>query len=161
MNYQPTQPPYARITVLALFLAAIAQLLLVPPAWKVWPFTSPTLEPISLNSPIPAPTPHVKPLTEQESICGMWLSETSRKQYNFVCQGQNLFEIYEVGDQGLNKNGSGKIFEGGDVEADILSLTKNRKAHLKLRLSNDGRKMEGSWRGDDPRESGQLTFHRT
>jgi hypothetical protein len=39
-------------------------------------------------------------------------------------------------------------------------LTKNRMAYLKLRLSTDGQKMEGSWHGDDPRETGLLTFHK-
>ncbi len=158
MNGQ--QPPdditknkkYALAILLVAIISAISQTLVVPPAWKLWPAE----EPRAQTSPTPAATP----IQNRPNVCGIWVSSTSQKRYDFVCQGGDSFEIYEVSDQGINKNGSGKLTEGSKVEAEILSTPKNRKARLKLMLSTDGRRMEGSWKGDDPRESGQLMFHR-
>jgi hypothetical protein len=90
----------------------------------------------------------------------MWLSETSGKQYNFVCTPQGSFEMYEISDQGQRDVGSGIVAGDGNLDADLHVLTKNKWVHLKLRLSEDGRKMEGSFRGSDPREAGGLTFHK-
>jgi len=90
----------------------------------------------------------------------MWLSETSHKQYNFACKGHDSFEIYEISDQGLTKVGTGKIIDDGNLEADFHVLKKKRWAHLQLKLSPDGQKMEGPYHGSDSGEHGWLTFHR-
>lgn len=100
-------------------------------------------------------------VSRQKQVCGEWLSATSRKLYNFICRGQDSFDIYEISDRGQNKYGTGKITEGGSIEAEILVLPMNRKAYLKLTPSADGRKLEGPWHGDDPRESGLLIFYKT
>jgi hypothetical protein len=145
---------YALAMLLAALVAAAGQVAGVPPAWlNLWA----QQETIAKTSATPAPT--ATPPPSQPSVCGTWASETSPRRYNFVCQGQGSFEIYELGDTGPNKTGSGVLTEDG-VEADILSVPKNRKAHFKLRLSADGRKMEGTWKGKDPRESGQVMFRR-
>lgn len=135
---------YALVMLLTAVIGALAQVVVVPPAWNWWPYKQRKEQPPVI----------------QRTVCGTWVSETSRKRYDFVCQGQGFFEIYEVSDKGLNKNGSGKLIEGDNVEVELLSMPKNRRAHLKLKLSSDGLRMEGSWRGDDPREYGQLLFHR-
>ncbi len=169
MSSQPPQPPqfdwsktkfYTGVALITMLLGIGIQASLVPTAW--WPilFPAPTERPGPQSSPVPVTISSANPLVRQQNVCGVWLSETSRKRYNFICQAQDSFEIYEISDQGLNKNGSGKLTEDGNIEAEFLSLPKNRRAHLKLRLSADGRKMEGSWQGDDPRESGRLLFHR-
>jgi hypothetical protein len=136
-------------------LTMLTGMALVPPAW--WPIL---FSPHTQNPPPPPPNLPINVLEPRQNVCGEWLSATSRKQYNFVCQDKDSFEIYETGNQGLNKTGSGKVSAGGDVSADLFSSPKNRRAHLRLRLSPDGRTMDGSWQGEDPRESGQLIFHR-
>lgn len=149
MNLQPLKNGmsrrtlYASVMLLTAVIGMLAQVIVVPPAWKWWPYTEVKEQP-TLN---------------QRNVCGTWVSATSRKRYDFVCLGQGSFEIYEVSDQGLSKNGSGKLIED-NVEAELLSMPKSRRAHLRLKLSADGLRMEGSWQGDDPRESGQLMFHR-
>jgi hypothetical protein len=135
-------------------------------AWRLAQAVGLHAGPIVQYSPAPTATPSSVPTTSatlvarQQNICGVWLSATSRKKYNFVCQGEGLFEIYEVGESGASKTGTGKIASDGSVEAALLSLAKNRRAQLKLTLSDDGRRLEGSWRGEDPRESGRLMFNK-
>jgi hypothetical protein len=180
----PSKPPtditkhkvYALAILLATIIAAIAQVLVVPPTFVPWwttkssnkesigkdqsqaepsPSTPPTVPP-----PVAESSPPITPSVTPQDICCVWFSETSRKKYNFVCKGQNSFDIYEVRDQLLTITGSGKIVDDGSIKADILSMAKNRTAHLTLRLSSDRRKIEGSWHGDDPRESGRVVFHK-
>lgn len=166
MNSQPSvdslsgKKLYALVMLLTALVGALAQVVVVPPAWGWWPYEGLKTQTSATPAPIPKPAPKTEPLQSQPNVCGTWASATSRKRYDFVCQGQGSFEIYEVSDKGLSKNGSGRLTEEGNVEADILSMPKNRKAHLRLKLSADGRRMEGPWWGDDPRESGQLTFYR-
>lgn len=122
-------------------------------------------EPPSIGSASPISNPPATPLpatpsVDQPNICGVWLSETSHKQYNFVCKEHDSVEIYEIGNQGLTRVGAGKISGDGNLEADFHVLTKDRWAHLQLKLSPDGQTMEGSYQGRDQRESGRLTFHR-
>lgn len=167
MNSQPptdnlsSKKLYAIVMLLTALIGTLAQVVVVPPTWNWWPY-----EGSKVQTPPPPvltddrSTPRKDPLQSQPNVCGTWVSATSGKQYDFVCQGQGSFEIYEVSDKGLSKNGSGRLTEEGNVEADLLSVPKNRRARLRLRLSADGRRMEGSWQGEDPRESGQLTFHR-
>lgn len=149
-----------KLCAVVAILTLVAYLAMVPPAW--WPILFPLRpeSPVTQNTTTPVVSHPVAAAEVRQSVCGEWLSSTSRKQYNFVCQGKDSFEIYEVGAQGLNKTGSGKLSPGGDIDADILSTPKNRRAHLRLRLSPDGRTMDGSWQGEDLRESGQLMFHR-
>lgn len=169
MNQQLRQHPqgewtkkkfYALILLLAVLIGALAQALVVPPDWKSLSVGSPAQEPAVHNSGSPVGTPSSAPVVGQLDVCGVWLSETSGKRYNFICKGQDAFEIYEVSAQGVAKNGAGTLTQENTVEASLLSLPKNRMAYLKLRLSADGRSMEGAWRGDDPREAGQLIFYR-
>ncbi|HEY9405716.1 MAG TPA: hypothetical protein VIQ24_23905 [Pyrinomonadaceae bacterium] len=148
---------YAIAMLLAALIGTLAQVVVIPPTWKSWPYEEPKPQPSV--TPVPTPT-KAETFQSQINVCGTWLSMTSQKRYDFVCQGQGAFEIYEVSDKGLSKNGSGKLTEEGNVEADLLSMPKNRRAHLRLKLSADGRRMEGTWQGEDPRESGQLMFHR-
>jgi hypothetical protein len=170
---QPTEDwtkgkKYAVITLVVAVFAAIAQALVVPPAWIQANSSSSTPTSANSNPSVTAPpvtTPPVMelpvtPIPKQQNICGVWLSLTSRKQYNFVCQDQDAFVIYEVSDQQLIQNGSGTLTNNGDVKARLFLSNKKRTAHISLRLSPDGQKMEGSWRGDDPRESGALMFHK-
>jgi hypothetical protein len=92
--------------------------------------------------------------------CGVWQSETSGKRYNFICQDERTFEIYENDpSQGLIKVGSG-IISQGRVDGTLLVRGKDRTATLSLTLSTDGQKMEGSFKGSDPREFGELVFQR-
>lgn len=162
---------YAGIMLLATLAGAGVQVLLVPPAW--WPIFWPpnqgqnertaqaqTQTPPQQSHPAPVVDQTTVQKPPQQNVCGVWLSATSQKRYNFVCLGNDSIEIYEVTSQGTNKNGSGRLTGEGGVEASILSSPKNRWAHLKLRLSADGQRLQGSWRGDDPRESGQSTFYR-
>jgi hypothetical protein len=161
MNSQMPQQQFdwnrTKLCAAVAILTLLAGIAMVPPAW--WPilFPRPFQSPVT---PPSLPEPPVSVAEPRQNVCGEWLSATSRKQYNFVCQGKDSFQIYEVTGEGLNKTGSGNMSAGGDVDADLLSSPKNRRAHLRLRLSTDGRTMTGSWQGEDPRESGQLMFHR-
>lgn len=168
MNSQMPQQQFdwnkTKLCAVVAILTLLVGVAMVPPAW--WPilFSQPNQSPVGQSPPQPPPnspvsTPVVN-VEQWQSVCGEWVSTTSRKQYNFVCQGKESFEIYEMAAQGLSKTGSGKISPEGGVAAYLLSSPKNRKAHLRLRLSADGRTMAGSWQGDDPRESGRLMFLR-
>lgn len=162
---------YLIATLITAVVAAIAQALGLLPLYKIYPTETPINTPgveISVPPSVePPPTqnpPNTNPPTTQslmlQNLCGGWFSETSQKRYDFVCQAQAYFDIYDVTDQGRNKVGSGKMLEGGTIEANILVLKKNRIAHLTLSISADGRKMNGSWQGNDPREFGKITFHK-
>lgn len=150
---------YPAVMLLTALIGTLAQVVVVPPAWNWWPYEPPKAK-TTVTPDTRQPEPKTNPLPSQHTVCGAWISVTSRKRYDFVCGGGGSFEIYEVTDKGLSKNGWGKLTEGGAVEADLVSMPKNRKAHLRLRLSPDGRRMDGSWQGDDPRESGNLIFQR-
>lgn len=151
---------YAVLMLLVLVVTAVSTAMLVPPAWRAVIDRSQTTEPI-VRSPAPLfDGPSVDSQPGLKSVCGLWRSGNSRKQYGFICQQQNAFKIHEINGQGPNNTGSGKVTEDGKVEAHLLILPKKRTAHLKLQLSADGQKLEGTWNGDDPREAGQLTFHR-
>jgi hypothetical protein len=169
---QPPRPQsdWTRTKMYAVIIAATAIVVAGAAFYQAWRLVPPPLPPhggpVVQHSPTPAVTPSAAPtpsptqVARRPNVCGVWLSETSQKKYDFVCQGEDFFEIYEVGEAGANKTGTGKITGEGSVEADLLSLPKKRRAQLKLTLSADGRKLEGSWQGEDPRESGRLMFHK-
>src|SRR5690349_24547053 len=103
---------YALVTILCLVVAAVAQALQVLPAW--WKLWSPeTRQEVRIASPeqheskASSPEPSPKPI--EERLCGKWV--TSKKQYNFVCKGHGVFEIYE-GNR-LEKGGSGTVSADG------------------------------------------------
>jgi hypothetical protein len=168
---------YAVITLVLLSIGAISQ------AFQSFKNPSQTQNPVTQNPspPVASPTPlshkviePKRPEPEQpivsvpsptpkrrSDICGVWVSATSQKQYEFVCQEPDVFQVRQINGQGLKNRGSGKVTEDGKIEADLFILPKERTAHLSLQLSPDGQKIEGTWHGDDPKiESGQLTFHR-
>jgi hypothetical protein len=169
---QPPQPQsdWTRTKTYAVIIAVTAIVGAAAAFYQAWrsaqAATPPHGGPLVQHSPTPDATPSpvqspsAAPVARRPNVCGVWLSATSRKKYEFVCQGEDFFEIYEVGEEGADKTGTGKITGDGTVEADLVSRPKNRRAQLKLTLSADGRKLEGSWRGEDPRESGRLMFQK-
>lgn len=151
------------IALLGVIVGAL-QIQKLPPPW--WPWGPPDSANRGLVEVDATPTPKSSPIATppqsipQSSICGLWRSETSGKQYNFICRTQNFFEIYEVSsDQGLTKVGSGTI-NGEVVDASYFSTAKRRSAKLELKISADGQTLEGTMKGQDPRESGWLIFHK-
>lgn len=154
-----TNNTYAALILIIGFIGAGATL------YSVWSSKKNSQDPPATGaaSPIPNPPATPPPATTSvngQNICGVWLSETSHKQYDFVCKEQGSVEIYEISNQGLTRVGAGKITEAGNLEADFHVQTKNRWARLQLKLSPDGQTMEGSYHGSDLREVGRLTFHR-
>jgi hypothetical protein len=117
------------------------------------PAANPPANQPSANPPAP---PHAK----RSDVCGAWLSETSQKQYDFVCHGQGTLQVRQVSGAGLKNTGVGTFTDDGRIEADLMILPKNRTAHLSLKLSPDGQKIVGVWHGDDHDEHGDLTFRR-
>ena len=100
----------------------------------------------------------------QQMVCKEWSSATSGKRYNFVCNGADSIDVYEVTSQGNKKVGAGKFTSDRRVEVELMVQPNNkraplRRAHLNLTPSPDGKKLEGPMKGDDPREVGQLTFN--
>jgi len=166
MSFQPNPQnrtewtSYATIMLLAIVVTALGTALQVPQSITQW------LR--SIRMPVPAvqkadsalPEASRIQFSQQEAICGGWQSQTSQKKYQFVCKSNGYFEVYELTESGLIKIGSGSATHDGTVEADLVSIAKNRRGHWKLTLSSDGRMMHGPWYGDDPRESGQLTFYK-
>ena len=158
---------YRRNTLIIAAITAVSTALLVIPAWRnsgglppsnQWttPTPTPTPRPSPVQTPqvVSTPLPAVKP-----NVCGRWKSVSSQKIYDFVCQGQR-FEIRELNGEGQNNTGSGSVSQDGEIQAALLIAKKDRTAHLRLRLSNDGQRLDGSWYGNDPRESGTLSFYR-
>lgn len=164
---------YAVTMLLVTILAAVAQLLVLPPTWLTFWASNPSIQnPVGPTSAEAQPTvssppshavatlPSGRDALTSKLVCAEWLSESSGRRYNFICQDQTSFDIYENRGGLLTKVGSGRLVEDGSLEADIRVAEKDRLAHLRLRLSSDGQKIEGSFHGDDPRESGHLVFHR-
>lgn len=149
-----------RIYAAIMIAAALVQI----STWKGWPFNRSEAVPpdnqeqITQGTVPPIAGPSTNPSDKKQGICGGW--HTAHRQYNFVCQGQTSFEIYEGGDQGMIRRGSGRITSSGAIEADLFSSAKNRTGHLILNLSADGESLEGPWHGDDPRETGRLEFRK-
>ena len=144
---------YTIIGLLISFGILVSTALLVPPAW--WKGRSPG--PNSNTAP-PITNPQVK---KQPEVCGVWVSETSEKKYSFVCKDQNSFQIDEVNFNGHTNSGSGSFTDGGHINADLFIPKRSRMAHLRLQLSSDGKRIDGTWVGDDPaNESGIVAFHR-
>src|SRR2546421_8470221 len=93
---------YAVIMLLILFIGAVSQALLVPPAWQpkenqsqtqklvaqnpIPPATSPSphsreaVEPKRLESEQPVANASSPSHTKQNDVCGVWVSATSQKQ---------------------------------------------------------------------------------
>jgi len=150
---------YLFLTLLFLAITALAQSLMVPPAWTP-PRPLPTPESTLVPVRTPTPTPPPVSRTNQQTACGSWLSNTSRKKYKFICRDQNSFDVYQVNSNlDLTKVGSGDAV-GDAIDAKLVIPERGRNAYLQLQLSNDGQRMEGRWHGDDPRESGVLKFQK-
>lgn len=149
---------YAGLALLATFitasaagLTAISRLL-----WPERPIIPPPLAEKVLS---PA-----KDEVLQQRVCKEWSSITSKKRYDFVCNGPDSLDVYEVTSQGKKKVGFGKFTADKRVEVELMVQPNNRKAPLRrarlnLTPSPDGKRLEGSLSGDDPREVGQLTFN--
>jgi len=110
------------------------------------------------------PSPPAKDDSLQRTVCKEWSSATSKKRYNFVCNGPGSIDVYEVTSQGTKKVGFGKFTADRRVEVELMVQPNNkraplRRAYLNLIPSSDGKNLEGPLTGDDPREVGQLTFH--
>jgi hypothetical protein len=145
---------HAILTLIILFVTAVSTALLVPPAWRA------LREKPSIP---PAPTPVVKPapVAKKQSLCGVWMSDTSQKTYSFICDSEKSFQINEIDSHGPNNTGTGTFTEEGEVKAELFVAQKGRTAHLHLHVSTDGQRITGRWVGNDPdKEAGTLAFHR-
>lgn len=169
MSFQPTRrsnsaSKFRRNTLIIGGITALATLLMVPPAW--W---SSVLKDLFTASPPPAPAPVTRPTdpaaasvppVASSTVCGRWRSSTSQKNYLFVCKGESSFQIREISGDDQANAGAGNIRQNGKVEADLLIAKKDRTAHLRLQLSDDGQRLVGTWYGDNQNESGTLSFYR-
>jgi hypothetical protein len=166
MSFQPAHQQrsewtgYATLTIILVFIAAIAQALQVPHSLTQWLRSVHTPEAAIAQGPPPvvASPPATRTTVRQPGMCAEWLSVRSRKRYDFICAGADTFDVYETNNGQLNKIGSGRVLADGHLEAELVSTTKNRKGYWNLELSSDKNAMEGTWHGDDPRESGRLQF---
>ena len=92
--------------------------------------------------------------------CGEWQSESSGKRYTFICNGDNLVDVYENDPkEGLIKVGSGTMSEG-KVRLFFIPRERGRGAFLELLLSTETQTLEGSFQGAEPREAGPLRFRK-
>lgn len=154
---------YASLVLLATFITAGAAGLtaISRSLWPERPVTGAADQ--NQQSPKAAPSP-ARDEALQRTVCKEWSSATSTKRYNFVCNGTDSIDVYEVTSQGYKKVGSGKFTADRRVELELMVQPNNkhaplRRAHLNLTPSSDGKKLEGPLKGDDPREVGQLTFN--
>jgi len=163
MNSQTPSPNrtewsgYATLTLLVIFLGALAQSLVVPQSLHSF-LTSLRKADSEISQKIPPPSEPV-PINNRREVCAQWSSQNSDHRYNFICGAENLFDVYEVNDGQLNMIGSG-TFSDGNINAQVKSLTKNRRGYWQLKLSADKNTLEGTWRGDDPREFGNLKLRK-
>ena len=163
MSFEPNMPGrtewtmYATILLMAMVLTAIATAFPISQWIRSWWTTE-----VVAEKKVPGTGPKVNdaPISLKRNICGRWQSQTSQKYYNVICASDGLFEVYETTEAGLVKTGSGSVTDDGAVEAEMISPSKNRKGHWRLKLSSDGHSMKGPWHGDDPRESGELNFEK-
>lgn len=168
MSFQPGQPRrtewtgYATLTLILLFIGVIAQALQVPHSINQWLRSLNTKEEtlISQVSPVPGPAPVGNPTARRQDMCAEWISSNSQKPYDFICTGPSTFDVHETNNGHLNRIGSGRVVADGRLEAEVVSPAKNRKGYWDLRLSPDKSTLEGTWHGDDPRESGRLQFRK-
>jgi hypothetical protein len=158
---------YRRNTLIIAAITAVSTaLLVIIPAWQnsgkhpsreqqIGSIPTPTPRAVQTPEAISTPIPVARP-----TVCGRWRSVQSQKNYDFVCQGQSSFQIRELNGQGQNNTGSGSVGQNGEIQAELLIAKKDRTAHLRLRLSSDGQRLDGTWYGDDAHESGDLSFYR-
>jgi hypothetical protein len=175
MSFQPSRTRtsaknYKRALVIAALMTAIATaLLVIPPWWHLimepgltpGPGPVPTL-PVSSPTPVPSVSDQVRPVTRQpqQQVCARWQSNESQKTYDFICQGPGAFLVRQIDSDGRENTGTGTASADGQVQVEILIARNNRTAHLRLRLSGDGQRLEGSWYGNATVESGEVSFHR-
>jgi len=171
MTSQTPTPPrkewtaYATSTLILVFIATVAQALQVPHALRQYFLSFPKPEvAIAKEIPVQNPPAVTSPPTsrlpvKQQGVCAEWRSENSPRQYSFICVGAETFDVYEVNNGQLNKIGSGH-FDDETVAAEVVSPAKNRKGYWQLKLSADKTTLEGKWRGDDPREFGDLKLRK-
>ena len=163
MNSQPPSPGrtewtgYATLTLILVFVGALAEALQVPQSLNE--FFNKIKNPEEVISKEIPPPPHSPLPVIQTEVCAHWSSENSSRQYSFICVGAENLDIYEVNNGRLIKIGSGR-FSDGKINAEVVSLTKNRRGYWQLELSSDKTTLEGSWQGDDPRESGNLKLRK-
>jgi hypothetical protein len=153
------------LTLILVFIAAVAQALQVPHSLRQYflSFQKPEVAiskeiPVQNSAPVTAPPTSRLPV-RKPGVCADWRSENSPRQYSFVCVGAETFDVYEVNNGQLNKIGSGH-FGDDTVDAEVVSPSKHRKGYWQLKLSADKTILEGTWRGDDPREAGNLKLRK-
>lgn len=168
--------PYAALVLLATLITAGAgaySTIKTPATPPPAPTSAPTPTPTSLAHPSPSPGVETRPrnpltaadVARQQSFCREWISAGSGKRYNFVCRDQDVFDVYVLSAHGPERIGTGTILKDNSVETDVVISPRNRAAqprnsHWNLKLSANGKKLEGMHSGDDPRETFQLSFHR-
>lgn len=126
------------------------------------PAPTPTPTPGSAGISQPTPITNVpQPTPQQHQVCGRWQSPRSQKTYDFICQGPGTFRVRQVDGAGGENTGTGTVGpDGQEVQAHILIARNNRTAYLRLRLSSDGQRLDGSWSGDAAVETGAVSFRR-
>jgi len=151
---------YGTLMLLVVFVAAVAEALQVPQSLNEY-FRSlrKDAEVISKQTSRTAESPIETSPVKRADVCSEWSSQNSTRRYSFVCVGADNFDVYEISDGQLKKIGSGSL-NGDDINAQVVSLTKHRRGYWQLKLSSDKTTLEGTWRGDDPREFGNLKLHR-
>ena len=157
---------YASLALLAtLITAAAAGLTAISRSFPPERPATPNQQEVKTSTtPAPAAPPPARDDSLQRTVCKEWSSATSKKRYNFVCNGPGAIDVYEVTSKGTRKVGFGNFTADRRVEVELMAQPNNkraplRRAYLNLTPSQDGKKLEGPLTGDDPREVGQLTFH--
>ena len=146
---------YAGLALLATFITASA---------AGFTALSRLLGPDPPSAPVEKALSPAKDDALQQRVCKKWSSLTSKKRYDFVCNGPDSLDVYEITSQEKRKVGFGKLTADKRVEVELMVQPNNkraplRRARLSLTPSPDGKRLEGSFSGDDPREVGQLIFN--
>jgi hypothetical protein len=167
---------YRLIIASAAIVTAIAAALALVPPWRVMiiemlgfsvpvapakqlpPSSAPEPPVATLPNPVTNPDPTSR--TEQHQVCGSWQSNGSQKTYAFICRGSGVLQIRQIDSTGRENTGTGTASADGQVQAEIRIARNNRRAYLRLRLSTDGQRLDGTWYGNAAEESGEVSFHR-
>lgn len=180
MSFQPSRTRAGAtnyklaMLILAVVMTLAAILALVPsyrtmlidikglagPVPTIYPAPSPTPASAGVSQPTPI-TNLPQPTPQQHQVCGRWRSQRSEKTYDFICHSATTFQVRQVDDAGGENTGTGTVApDGQEVQAQILIARNNRTAYLRLRLSSDGQRLDGSWSGNAAVETGAVSFHR-
>jgi hypothetical protein len=160
-------------TTASLLFAAAVALLGIGSAtavrWKLHLDSDLSVTPVTTQTSPSAVKPEQPPQTIEEPkasererfskvyVGGIWKYDLNGSRTLIKQVGENIEFYVDDPEQGQTRVGRGVVTEDG-VRATLDVRSKRRSANINLRLSKDGRRLEGWFMGVDPEEGGHVAL---